>query len=70
MFGDITFAGGTFADLFVVANQVEYSYRKGRTAVIAIIPEDGDITTSVIVRKLRTKVEKTKVISTNPQTGL
>jgi hypothetical protein len=57
MFGDLTFAGGTFADIFLVSGQIEYSYRKGRTAVIAVIPENGSMVTGVSAKFIRSKVE-------------
>jgi len=70
MFGDLTFAGGTFSDFFTVAGQISYTFRKGRTMVVAIIPENGTIITDVPPRFVRSKVEAIKTISTNPQTGL
>lgn len=69
MFGDLTFAGGTFSDFFIVSGQVSYSFRKGRTAVVAILPANGPIVTGVEPRTIRSKVEAIKTISTNPQTG-
>jgi hypothetical protein len=70
MFGDLTFAGGTFSDFFTVAGQISYTFRKGRTMVVAIIPENGTIITDVPPRFVRSKVDAIKTISTNPQTGL
>lgn len=70
MFGDLTFAGGTFSDFFVVGGQIVYSFRKGRTAVQAIIPDNGSVITTVPPRFVRSKVEAVKTISTNPQTGM
>jgi len=69
MFSDFTFAGGTFSDIFAVTGQVSYSFRKGRTTVVAIIPDNGTIVTGVEPRFVRSKVEAIKTISTNPQTG-
>ncbi len=57
MFGDLTFAGGTFSDFFTVSGQVSYSFRKGRTVVVAILPSNGTITTGVEPRTVRSTVE-------------
>lgn len=65
MFGDLTFAGGTFSDFFIVGGQIIYSFRKGRTAVIAIIPDNGTIITDVPPRMVRSKVEAEIKINTN-----
>lgn len=56
MFGDMTFAGGTFSDLFPAVTPVIYIYRSGRTAVY-VYPEDEQIVTGVSSVKLATKVE-------------
>jgi len=65
MFGDLTFAGGTFSDFFIVSGQISYSFRKGRTAVIAIIPENGKIITDVPPRFVRSKVEAEIKVNTD-----
>lgn len=56
MFGEMTFAGGTFSDLFPAVTPVIYIYRSGRTAVY-VYPEDEQIVTGVSSIKLATKVE-------------
>lgn len=63
MFGDLTFAGGTFSDFFTVAGQISYTFRKGRTAVMAIIPENGKILTDAPARIIRSKVEAPKTLN-------
>ena len=84
MFGDATFAEATFADFFTGLPSISWTFRKGRTVVIAIIPSDGSIVTGIIPRYLRTSVEAIlpesgsirtnvtaiKTRNTNPQTGI
>ena len=58
MFGDATFAEATFADFFTGLPNISWTFRKGRTVVIAITPSDGgSIVTGIIPRYLRTSVE-------------
>lgn len=67
MFAEDTFASLTFADLFLVPGQVSYTFRRGRTVVVAIIPGNGTIITEPQPRIIRTKVEVDKTITTlNP----
>lgn len=56
MFGEMTFAGGTFSDLFPAPFPVVYIFRYGRTAVY-VYPEDDIIVSGVSSTRLATKVE-------------
>lgn len=57
MFGDAPFASLTFSDFFYVPGvSVSYIFRKSRTKVIAIVPDDGKLLTNLNYKIIRTSV--------------
>jgi hypothetical protein len=61
MFSDATFAEITFADFFSISGVFVFLPRKGRTRVVAILPEVGSIITGAHGFKLRTRVEDVEI---------
>jgi hypothetical protein len=60
VFADASFSEISFADFFISSGAVFYEFRKGRTTVIANVPDDGKIINDIPKIVLRTKVEIVK----------
>jgi ribosome-binding ATPase YchF (GTP1/OBG family) len=57
MYGVFAFGSASFADFFNVGGfAIQYTFRKGRTIVQALIPENGNILTDTQSKFIRTSV--------------